>query len=535
MRKIEEDADEPDAERRQSFEKKGVIQEGVDSARLKHHERPFGIFQENFSGANSGKETVDEGMKKAKQNGREPEKVNEGENSSETRPDDRELKRALKAARKQQKLESFNRKETLKEEGSKNSVDGIDDDEDALAFEEGTPITYSSNRTRWKGIHAQGELIYGTHSVLAALQAGKRQFYTLYHQETKDLGAADDTLVKVLRLAHKLKVPLLPCTKAVLQRVAGLAHNGLVLDCGALPMYVIKAPSETGEKQPVLDEGRYDYLDADLLRQLLYSQPLPFSPFVEKAPGKKSKASEAVAPPSPAPSSLDSQLLASLSSSTSPSSSTSNETDSLPPLEGTASLSAPASEEAAAPDSPSSSSPAVGSAVEGATGLAFSPVSPPALPPLWIAMDNVHDPMNIGGIMRTTQFFNCSGVLLGANCVGKLTPVISKASAGAMETVKVFKVADLARLLQSVTTQFPTADKWRVVALRIDAQAQDLRDFHRDVPTIVVVGNEGEGLRQPVAASCSHSITIKAGGVGELDSLNASTATAVAVYQLTKS
>lgn len=139
--------------------------------------------------------------------------------------------------------------------------------------------------------------------------------------------------------------------------------------------------------------------------------------------------------------------------------------------------------------------------------------------------------------MRSAHFFNCSGVLLGANCCEKLTAAISKNSAGAMECTNLIKVADIARLVHSVSHHFPAEDKWRVVALSLDSNAHDLREFQRDAPTIVLVGNEGEGLRPPVAAACSHAISIKTipGGVGELDSLNASTATAVALYQLSGS
>ena len=71
-------------------------------------------------------------------------------------------------------------------------------------------------------------------------------------------------------------------------------------------------------------------------------------------------------------------------------------------------------------------------------------------PPLYIALDKITDPMNVGSIIRTASFFNISGVLMETQECAPLNPVVSKASSGALEIYpNILKTKNLMKLIEN--------------------------------------------------------------------------------------
>ena len=147
-------------------------------------------------------------------------------------------------------------------------------------------------------------------------------------------------------------------------------------------------------------------------------------------------------------------------------------------------------------------------------------------PPLFVALDQIEDPHNFGAIVRSCSFFDISGIIVPQQHSSPVTPAVSKTSAGVVEYFPVIAVANLARFL--------TAQKKKgywIVGLDLRAE-QPIAALSQDRPLILVVGNEGRGIRPLVHSVCDWHVTIP--GNPEVSSLNVSNATAIALYQLSE-
>ncbi|KAK1377656.1 tRNA/rRNA methyltransferase, SpoU [Heracleum sosnowskyi] len=227
-----------------------------------------------------------------------------------------------------------------------------------------------------------GEGVYGVGPVLAALSAGRREFYTLYTQEGLDLSTNNKKkkdkkgFEKVLRIAEKLGLSKKEISKHDLNMISdNRPHQGLVLDASPLEMVSIK------ELDPVpVDEGN---------------------------------------------------------------------------------------------------------------GL------------LWLALDEVTDPQNLGAIIRSAYFFGAAGVVLCAKNSAPLSGVVSKASAGSLELMELRSCKNMMQFLVS------SADNgWRVLGGSVAPKAIPLDEVVPGSPTILVLGSEGTGLRPLVERSCTQLIKI---------------------------
>ena len=151
-------------------------------------------------------------------------------------------------------------------------------------------------------------------------------------------------------------------------------------------------------------------------------------------------------------------------------------------------------------------------------------------PQLWLALDQVVDPQNLGALLRSSHFFGLSGVVASARNAAPLTPVVSKASAGAMESMEIHGVPNLVQFLERCK-----GNGWRVLGAGIrEHECTSSRDIKLDSPTILVLGNEGSGLRKNVERQCDAMVHIAGatGPRGDLDSLNVSVAGGILMHQL---
>mgnify|MGYP001032619313 CR=1 FL=1 len=144
-------------------------------------------------------------------------------------------------------------------------------------------------------------------------------------------------------------------------------------------------------------------------------------------------------------------------------------------------------------------------------------------PPLWLLLDGVVDPRNLGAMLRTALGAGATGVVIAKDRSASATPAVSRTSAGALEHVKLVRVTNLNRTIDAMK-----ADGLWIAGL--DADAERLL-FEADLsgPLGLVVGGEGRGLRPLVRRNCDFLLRIPQ--CGPVDSLNAATAGAVVLYE----
>jgi 23S rRNA (guanosine2251-2'-O)-methyltransferase len=135
----------------------------------------------------------------------------------------------------------------------------------------------------------------------------------------------------------------------------------------------------------------------------------------------------------------------------------------------------------------------------------------------------VTDPRNLGAVVRAAAGAGATGVVLPAHGSSVVTPVVARASAGAVEHLPVAVVPNLARYLTDVK-----GDRlWAYVA-EVDG-ASPLWDVDLTEGAALVFGSEGKGVRPLVRRSCDASFAIPlADGV---ESLNVSVAAAIALFE----
>jgi TrmH RNA methyltransferase len=145
-----------------------------------------------------------------------------------------------------------------------------------------------------------------------------------------------------------------------------------------------------------------------------------------------------------------------------------------------------------------------------------------------IATDRVRNSYNVGAILRTAAFFGVDAAIVGAPAPHPgLEPNAVRAAEGGAEEIELARTTDLAETLARVR-----AAGVRVVAADQNADI-DARDFALTRPTLLVLGNEREGLAPRVRAECDATVAIR--GTGAVESLNVSVAAAILIAQLARS
>lgn len=145
--------------------------------------------------------------------------------------------------------------------------------------------------------------------------------------------------------------------------------------------------------------------------------------------------------------------------------------------------------------------------------------------PLFVALDGVTDPRNLGAIIRSTAAFGGHGVILPQRRSASVNSAAWKTSAGAVARTPV-------ALASNLTTQLKEFKKQGVFVLGLDGDGDvSLPDLQlADRPVVIVVGSEGKGLSRLVSETCDQIVSIPISAATE--SLNAGIATSVALYQV---
>ena len=143
--------------------------------------------------------------------------------------------------------------------------------------------------------------------------------------------------------------------------------------------------------------------------------------------------------------------------------------------------------------------------------------------PLLVICDELSDPHNLGAILRSAECAGAHGVIIPKRRSVGLTAVVAKASAGAVEYMKVARVtninAAIAELKEKGLWIFGTAAEGSIPMYRADLT----------VPAAIVIGSEGDGMSRLVRQNCD--VTVHIPMKGRITSLNASAAASILLYE----
>lgn len=143
-----------------------------------------------------------------------------------------------------------------------------------------------------------------------------------------------------------------------------------------------------------------------------------------------------------------------------------------------------------------------------------------------LILDQVTDPQNIGAIIRSCAAFETLGLIMQDKNSPLESGAMDKAAAGTIEFVPIARVTNLSRAIESLKD----AGFW---VLGMDGYAKDTIDkINKSGKTAIVMGSEGKGMRRLVEENCDSSVKLPISP--RVESLNVSTAAAIALYELSK-
>lgn len=142
---------------------------------------------------------------------------------------------------------------------------------------------------------------------------------------------------------------------------------------------------------------------------------------------------------------------------------------------------------------------------------------------LIVICDELSDPHNLGAIMRSAECAGAHGVIIPKRRSVGLTATVAKASAGAVEYMKVARVTNINACINELKEKgvwvFGTAAEGSVAMYKADLTG----------PTAIVIGNEGDGMSPLVRKNCDMLVHIPM--KGQISSLNASAAASILLYE----
>jgi 23S rRNA (guanosine2251-2'-O)-methyltransferase len=144
--------------------------------------------------------------------------------------------------------------------------------------------------------------------------------------------------------------------------------------------------------------------------------------------------------------------------------------------------------------------------------------------PLLVVLDGIEDPQNLGAVIRSAHALGAHGVVIPKDRAAGITPAAAKASAGAVEHCPVARVTNLSQAL----ARLKEAGVW---TLATDAAAESsISAVDLTLPTAIVIGSEGGGVRPLVRRTCDRVARIPM--EGKVGSLNASASAAIVLYEV---
>jgi len=144
--------------------------------------------------------------------------------------------------------------------------------------------------------------------------------------------------------------------------------------------------------------------------------------------------------------------------------------------------------------------------------------------PVIVILDGINDPQNLGAIIRSTEAMGAQGVIIPQRRAAGITSSVVKAAAGALEHLPVARVVNLSRALE----QLKEAGFW--IYGTVADNGKPIQSIDSKSPVGLVIGSEGQGLSLLTQRYCDVLVSIPLSG--KTPSLNASVATAIALYEI---
>lgn len=145
-------------------------------------------------------------------------------------------------------------------------------------------------------------------------------------------------------------------------------------------------------------------------------------------------------------------------------------------------------------------------------------------PAFLLVLDQVQDPHNLGACLRTADAVGVHGIIVTKDNAVGITPTVCKVASGAAETVPIYQVTNLARVLRWLQEQ----QIWIMGAA--GEASQTLYQQRLDMPLAVVMGAEGSGMRHLTRQHCDFLVKIPM--TGHVESLNVSVAAGILLYEV---
>lgn len=142
-----------------------------------------------------------------------------------------------------------------------------------------------------------------------------------------------------------------------------------------------------------------------------------------------------------------------------------------------------------------------------------------------LILDGIEDPHNFGSIIRSAECFGVDGIIIQKNRACQVTETVIKTSAGAISHVKIIRVTNINSTIESLKKQ----NFW-VYGLELGGRPIAEVDFSGNIA--VVIGSEGKGTKMQTKSLCDEIVTLDL--KGKVNSLNASVATGIGLYEITR-
>lgn len=153
---------------------------------------------------------------------------------------------------------------------------------------------------------------------------------------------------------------------------------------------------------------------------------------------------------------------------------------------------------------------------------------PEAGPALLVACIDIHDPTNLGGILRNCAAFGVHGVLLSKNCADPFSRRVLRVSMGTAFKLRIATLPDLPQELQRLRSTLHC----QLIATVLADGAERLESMATPERMVLFIGNEGHGLPAELIGQCDRRVTLPMSL--QTDSLNAAAASAVFLYHFTR-
>lgn len=146
--------------------------------------------------------------------------------------------------------------------------------------------------------------------------------------------------------------------------------------------------------------------------------------------------------------------------------------------------------------------------------------------PAFVILDQIQDPQNMGAILRTAEVAGIDAVIVPQKGSAEINETIAKTSAGALFHIPIFYCRDLETLIADF-------HEHNLISMAAVSGGQKVI-YEADMKNglVLVIGSEGKGVRKNIARLCSEQITIPQ--YGNIDSLNASVAAAIIMYEMVR-